>query len=89
MRHNIAHRFSRYSLVLVCGLLIGCARAPSFDIVGSLFPAWLVCFIAGILLTIPARWSLSRLQVSIVYPILVYPSLTALFTFVLWLVLFS
>jgi fructose-specific phosphotransferase system IIC component len=89
MRHNIVHRYLSYSLVPIYGLLTGCARNPSFDIVGSLFPAWLVCLVAGILLTVPARWLLSRLQVSIVYPILVFPSLTALFTFVLWLVFFS
>jgi hypothetical protein len=32
---------------------------------------------------------LSRLQIVIVWPILVYPSLAALFTFLLWLMFFS
>ena len=71
------------------GVLAGCSRAPTFDIVGSLFPAWLVCLVLGILLATFARWLLLRLKVSLALPILVYPSLAALFTFVLWLVFFS
>jgi len=71
------------------GLLAGCSRAPSFDIVGSFFPAWLICLILGILLASIAHWLLSRLKVALVLPILVYPSLAALFTFLLWLTFFS
>ena len=59
------------------------------NIVGSLFPAWLVCLVFGILSAVLARWFLLRLKVSLVLPILVYPSLAALFTFLIWLVCFS
>lgn len=52
---------------------------------GLLFPAWLVCLIVGLLLTITARWILARLHIVIALPVLTYPSLTALFTFALWL----
>jgi hypothetical protein len=75
--------------VLAAWLLTGCTRAPSFDIWGSLFPAWLVCLIFGILLTTLGRWWLSRQQIPILFPILIYPSLTALITFVLWFIFFS
>ena len=71
------------------GLLTGCSRAPTFDIVGSFFPAWLVCLFLGILLAVFARWLLVRLKVVLLLPILVYPSLAALFTFLLWLIFFS
>ena len=71
------------------GLLSGCSRAPTFDIVGSFFPAWLVCFIAGIFLASFAHWLLSRLKIVLLVPILVYPSLAALFTFMLWLIFFG
>ena len=71
------------------GLLSGCSRAPTFDIVGSFFPAWLVCFIAGIFLASFAHWLLSRLKIVLLVPILVYPSLAALFTFLLWLIFFG
>jgi hypothetical protein len=75
---------------LICTpwLLASCGRAPSFDILGSFFPAWLVCVTLGILLTVLARWLLLRLRIALVFPVLVYPSLTALFTFALWLVFF-
>ena len=78
-------------LLISCsiGLLSGCSRAPTFDIVGSFFPAWLVCLIAGIFLASFAHWLLSRLKITLLVPILVYPSLAALFTFLLWLAFFS
>jgi len=56
---------------------------------GSLFPAWLVCLVIGILLAAFARWIMLRQKMPIVWPILVYPSLAALFTFLLWLIFFS
>ena len=78
-------------LLISCsiGLLSGCSRAPTFDIVGSFFPAWLVCFIAAIFLASFAHWLLSRLKIVLLVPILVYPSLAALFTFMLWLIFFG
>ena len=65
-----------------------CSRAPSFDILGSFFPAWLVCLALGLLITVAARWLLLRARIALALPILTYPSLTALFTFALWLGLF-
>jgi hypothetical protein len=66
----------------------GCSRAPSFDILGSFFPAWLICLASGLLLTLAARWLLLRARVVLALPVLTYPSLTALFTFALWLAFF-
>jgi YtcA family len=74
--------------VFVPLLLASCSRAPSFDILGSFFPAWLVCLAVSILLTFLARWLLLRLHIAVVVPILVYPSLTFLFAFALWLIFF-
>ncbi len=75
-------------------LMTGCGRAPSFDIMGSFFPAWLVCLVVAlvclvvaILLTVVSRALLSR-YVEIVWPVLVYPSLTAIFAFALWFAMF-
>ena len=75
-------------LLLVPTLLAGCTRAPSVDIVGSFFPAWLVCFMLAIVLTACVRWAVSRLHFKVAFPILVYPSLAAFFTFGLWLIFF-
>jgi YtcA family len=77
----------RYGLPLATLSLTSCGRAPSFDILGSFFPAWLVCFVVAILLTVLSR-ELLRRYVEIVWPIVTYPSLTALFAFALWLTLF-
>jgi hypothetical protein len=76
-------------LLLASTLLTGCSRAPSFDIFGSFFPAWLVCLVSGLLLTIAAHWLFMRARVVLALPILTYPSLTALFTLTLWLALFQ
>ncbi|HEV2272945.1 MAG TPA: YtcA family lipoprotein [Acidobacteriaceae bacterium] len=69
----------------------GCGRAPSFNIFGSFFPAWLLCILAGVVLAAAANWLLARykLDKEIVWTILVYPCLAALFAFTLWLVFFS
>jgi hypothetical protein len=75
-------------LLLMAPLLSGCSRAPSIEILGSFFPAWLVCFIVAIALTALARLALLRLRVKAALPLLVYPSLAALFTFLLWLLFF-
>jgi len=89
MNANRSSRVIKYELVFALLLFTSCARAPSFDIVGSFFPAWLVCLIAAILLTALTGWLLRRLQIPVAVPILTYPSLTAFFTFALWLVFFG
>ena len=68
--------------------LVGCSRAPSVEVLGSFFPAWLVCFIVAIVLTALVRLLLLRLHVKVALPMLVYPGLAALFTFALWLLFF-
>lgn len=63
-------------------------RAPSFDILGSFFPAWLLCLLLGLLLTIAARVMLTRIRIELSLPVVTYPSLTAVFTLLLGLVCF-
>ena len=89
MSTNGFRRISTYVLSLGALVLTSCRRAPSFDILGSFFPAWLACLALGLLLTVMARWLLLRLQIVLALPILTYPSLTALFTFALWLIFFQ
>ena len=74
--------------LLAAPLLSSCSRAPSVEVLGSFFPAWLVCFIVAIVLTAVARLALLQLRVKAALPMLVYPSFAALFTFVLWLLFF-
>ncbi len=70
-------------------LLVGCSRAPSVEVLGSFFPAWLVCFIVAILLTALARLLVMRSRIKVPLPMLAYPGLAAFFTFALWLVFFN
>jgi len=72
-------------------LLEGCSRAPSFNILGSFFPSWIGCGVIGILLTVAMRWFFVRVKFEqeLSPLILVYPCLTAFFTFTLWLLFFS
>jgi len=69
----------------------GCARAPSFNILGSFFPAWILCGVIGILLTVMVRILFVRanFEQELSPLILVYPCLAAFFTFSIWLLFFS
>jgi len=78
----------RLLVYLVVFTLAGCSRTPSVDILGSFFPAWLICFAAGSLLTALTRLILMRLHIKLDLSVLAYPSLTALLTFSLWLMFF-
>lgn len=71
--------------------LAGCARAPTFNIMGSYFPAWLLCILAGIAGASLASYLLGRFrkQHLIRWTIVVYPSLAASIAFTLWLALFD
>jgi hypothetical protein len=81
-------RVMKYGFMFASLLLAGCERAPTFDVVGSFFPAWLFCLAVSILLTVLARWLFQHLGVAVAPQILIYPSLTAAFAFTLWLIFF-
>ena len=82
-----------------CGLLAvssllplpGCAFAPSINILGSFFPAWLVCIVIGIVLTILTQRVFVAAGISshLGPAALVYPCLAALWIFAAWLLLFE
>jgi len=82
------NNYAKRWLVLTALCTTSCGRAPSFDILGSFFPAWMVCLISGLVLTVLARWLLLRLHIELAIPVLTYPSLAALFTLALWLAFF-
>jgi hypothetical protein len=70
--------------------LVGCQHAPSIDVLGSFFPAWLLCLTLGILLSTGTRFLLLvvHLEEALSPPMVMYPCLAALFTFGLWLLFF-
>ena len=77
--------------VLVATQLAGCRRSPTFNILGSFFPSWLICLFAGIGLSVIANRILARfaLDKEILWPVVAYPCLVLLFACVLWLIVFS
>jgi len=83
-------RWVSYACALAPMLLAGCQHAPSIDVLGSFFPAWLLCLALGILLSTGTRFLLLavHLDEALTPPIVMYPCLAALFTFGLWLLFF-
>ena len=79
------------ALLLTTSFVAGCSQAPSFDILGSYFPAWLVCILVGIGAASIVASSLSKLrkQNLIRWSIFVYPCLAASVAFTLWLFFFG
>jgi YtcA family len=75
-------------LLLLILPLTACTRAPSVDIVGSFFPAWLLCLMVAVVITVSVQLVLARLRLTIAYPVLFYLSLATLLTFALWLIFF-
>ena len=71
-------------------LLTGCTRSPSFNILGSIFPAWIFCILLGILLAAALRvvFVRTKFERQLAPLILIYPSLAAFFAFTLWLLFF-
>jgi YtcA family len=89
MNANGNRRFVRCAFALAPLLLTSCGRVPAVDILGSFFPAWLVCLVAAILLTALCRFVLLRFHMNFDLPALAYPSLATVFTFALWLIFFQ
>jgi hypothetical protein len=89
MRH-MPQRLGAQVLLSTTILLVGCQRAPSIDVLGSFFPARLLCLVLGIVLTTGTRFLLLKLHLEEAFspPILMYACSTALFTFALWLLFF-
>ena len=74
-------------------LLAGChsTHSPTVEVVGSYFPAWIICIVIGVVLTIIARQIFVGLKISKhLYPApLVYLCLTVCFTLLVWLMFFK
>jgi hypothetical protein len=72
-------------------LMSGCTIAPSINVLGAYFPDWLFCGVAGVVLTIIIYMILKRAQSGdwLVPPVVVYPTLVALFSLAVWLIFFQ
>ena len=80
-----------FGVIAATLLATGCSRAPSFNLLGSFFPAWLLCGVLGITLAGVTRLIFVRtnFEKELAPLILVYPCLALFYTFTLWLLFFS
>ena len=75
-------------------LLAGChadAHSPTLDVLGSYFPAWVVCIVIGLALTLITRQIFIGLKINAhLRPIvLVYLCLMVFYTLGIWLLFFQ
>jgi hypothetical protein len=66
-------------------------HAPSLDLLGSYFPAWMLCAAAGIVAVVVVRQLLAIVGVAeyVVAPLLTYAGLALSATWLIWLFLFG
>jgi hypothetical protein len=80
---------------LVASLLLltasGCSGAPTFNVLGSYFPSWLVCLGISIVLTLLAHAFVTAKKLADqLWPLpVVYSSLLCFFSCTLWLIFFE
>jgi hypothetical protein len=81
----------RFFLLLVVIGLSGCSRDPSLEISGSFFPAWMICMLIGVVLSLLAHQLFIVLGVhaSLKPQLAVYGALALSLTLVAWLLLYS
>jgi hypothetical protein len=84
----MTRRIGLLPAVLAAFALAGCSRAPAIDVMGSLFPAWLLCIAFGAILTAGTHWLLMRRKIYLLVPFFTYPCMAAAYTFLIWLVFF-
>jgi hypothetical protein len=77
----------RRGVALALAALSGCSAAPSQPILGSYFPSWMICALAGIGATVVARqlFAVTGIGRALPAPLLVYLALAAAFAFATWL----
>ena len=66
-------------------------HSPTVDLLGSYFPAWMVCIISGLTLTLVAHWIVEALHLkSYLGPApLIYSCLIIIFTFATWILFYQ
>ena len=81
---------------LLLVLLFGASRffghhSLTVDVLGSYFPAWMVCILSGLTLTLIAHWivQLRNLKPYLGPAPLIYSSLMIIFTFATWILFYQ
>ena len=66
-------------------------RSPTIDILGSYFPAWMICIVSGLTLTLVSRWIIRayHLEPYASPAPLIYSCLTIIYTFTTWIIFYQ
>ena len=84
---------SGLAVVVLClvAVLISSPRSPTVDVLGSYFPAWMVCILSGLALTLVAHWivQMGDLKPYIGPAPLIYSCLMIIFTFATWILFYQ
>ena len=69
----------------------GCSRAPTLDLLGSYFPAWMLCAVAGMLAAVIIRQILVLVGIHeyVLAPLLTYTAFAVSAALLLWLFWFG
>ena len=66
-------------------------HSPTVDILGSYFPAWMVCILSGLALTFVSHWiiQVQNLKAYVGPAPLIYSCLMIIFTFATWILFYQ
>lgn len=78
-------------VVFVVAVRMSSHHSPTIDLLGSYFPAWMICIVSGLTLTLIAHWivELRDLKSFIGPAPLIYSSLMVTFTFATWILFYQ
>lgn len=87
-------RLLPFTLAAAGLLLTGCrndSHAPTLDVLGSYFPAWMICIILGLTFTLITRqvFIAMRIDLYLKFAALVYTCLLVFYTLLIWLLFFQ
>ena len=96
VRRSRSRSLGIIGLLLLIGTLIFVVRpvshrSPTIDILGSYFPAWMICIVSGLTLTLVSRWIIRayHLEAYASPAPLIYTCLTIIYTFVTWMIFYQ
>ena len=96
VRRSRSRSFGIIALLLLIAVLVFVVRpvshrSPTIDILGSYFPAWMICIVSGLTLTLVSRWIIRayHLEPYASPAPLIYTCLTLIYTFVTWVIFYQ
>jgi YtcA family len=82
-----------FAVVVLCWVAVRVSshHSPTVDILGSYFPAWMVCIVSGLTLTLIAHWIIAAQNLKPYFgpAPLIYSCLMIIFTFATWILFYQ